>query len=928
MKLNIKNLLHMLTQSAIITLNNDTPGGIMKRLLSIFLIISMLFVFTACNTIEGLKKDLGLPFGKGTENKEDDKTSTDDGNGTGNTDNGNTPTYTYTDFTDEEKALMNERIGLVIPFIPNNEYSVEEHEYSEDGYGEYGICFYTFDNTEEEFEAYLEKFSEYTHDGTYEDEYGDTWYCYSKGDVLIDVSYYYNEGYIIDLYAYLETDGTGSGNNGGTTVSTKEDEWRKTYDCITVSEALEICEQVGNNVSSQRYYIIATITSISSTEYGEMMIEDSTGEIYVYGVQSADETLKFNELASKPTVGDVVLLYAALKNHNDSLCEVQSGLLIDFYTPKSSDSGNTGTGSGNTGDTATGTKEDEWRKTYDCITVGEALDICEQVGNNVSSQRYYIIATITSISSTEYGEMMIEDSTGEIYVYGVQSADGTLKFNELASKPAVGDVVLLYAALKNHNNSLCEVQSGLLIDFYTPKSSDSGNTGTGSGNTGSGNTGSTNTNLPTGVNGVHSINFKQATKVKDVTDQGYYLDGCPTTGSPAVLVIPVEFSNKTAASTGYSISDLKDAFTKVDSTDGFFSIYEYYYISSYEQLSLDITVLDSWFKPANNSSYYESSTDSDGYSNGDQLIMDEALAYLEDTMDLSKFDSDSNGIIDAVIMINTLDVDSEKDFQWAYRYWNYHTDSDGYYYEYDGVSANDYMWASYQFLHEGYDASGNVNYNDTDAMSTYTFIHEFGHILGVDDYYDTEGESDPMGGCDVMDAMLGDHNAYSKFNLGWITTSRLVVTSTSVSLILEDFSVDGDTIIIANSWDDSLGAYQEYYVIMYYKNTGLNDHDMGGGYFERNGIVVYHVNAALTSEVYEGETYYDVANNNTTYTDSDGYGTKDNLIEYVTSSAGNYTYVVGDTLPSVTDDLGEKLGYTFTVTELEDSYATISFTKI
>ena len=793
MKLNIKNLLHMLTQSAIITLNNDTPGGIMKRLLSIFLIISMLFVFTACNTIEGLKKDLGLPFGKGTENKEDDKTSTDDGNGTGNTDNGNTPTYTYTDFTDEEKALMNERIGLVIPFIPNNEYSVEEHEYSEDGYGEYGICFYTFDNTEEEFEAYLEKFSEYTHDGTYEDEYGDTWYCYSKGDVLIDVSYYYNEGYIIDLYAYLETDGTGSGNNGGTTVSTKEDEWRKTYDCITVSEALEICEQVGNNVSSQRYYIIATITSISSTEYGEMMIEDSTGEIYVYGVQSADETLKFNELASKP---------------------------------------------------------------------------------------------------------------------------------------AVGDVVLLYAALKNHNNSLCEVQSGLLIDFYTPKSSDSGNTGTGSGNTGSGNTGSTNTNLPTGVNGVHSINFKQATKVKDVTDQGYYLDGCPTTGSPAVLVIPVEFSNKTAASTGYSISDLKDAFTKVDSTDGFFSIYEYYYISSYEQLSLDITVLDSWFKPANNSSYYESSTDSDGYSNGDQLIMDEALAYLEDTMDLSKFDSDSNGIIDAVIMINTLDVDSEKDFQWAYRYWNYHTDSDGYYYEYDGVSANDYMWASYQFLHEGYDASGNVNYNDTDAMSTYTFIHEFGHILGVDDYYDTEGESDPMGGCDVMDAMLGDHNAYSKFNLGWITTSRLVVTSTSVSLILEDFSVDGDTIIIANSWDDSLGAYQEYYVIMYYKNTGLNDHDMGGGYFERNGIVVYHVNAALTSEVYEGETYYDVANNNTTYTDSDGYGTKDNLIEYVTSSAGNYTYVVGDTLPSVTDDLGEKLGYTFTVTELEDSYATISFTKI
>ena len=308
---------------------------------------------------------------------------------------------------------------------------------------------------------------------------------------------------------------------------------------------------------------------------------------------------------------------------------------------------------------------------------------------------------------------------------------------------------------------------------------------------------------------------------------------------------------------------------------------------------------------------------------GDQLVLNEALAYLSGIMDLSKFDSDNNGIIDAVILINTLDV-SEDDFYWAYRYWNYYTDNDGYYYEYDGVSANDYVWASYQFLHESYDEKGNAYYNDHSVMNTYTFIHEFAHVLGADDYYDTEYNEDPMGGLDMMDAMLGDHNAYTKFNLGWITDSRLVVTDSTITLTLDTFSKNGDTIIIANNWSSELGAYQEYYVIVYYTNDGLNAGD-DAGYFVRGGIVVYHVNSTLSKEVYDGETYYYVYNTNTS---TGYYGTEDNLIEYVKSAAGNYTYIEGDTLPAVTDDCGNKLGYTFTVDELTDVYATITFTAL
>ncbi len=483
--------------------------------------------------------------------------------------------------------------------------------------------------------------------------------------------------------------------------------------------------------------------------------------------------------------------------------------------------------------------------------------------------------------------------------------------------------VIAYRAVDDGNDNDGNTDSG---DNGSADSGNNDNADNGdNGNTDNGDAGNTNGTV-TDTEGYRTVDFTKAKNVKDVTDQGYYLDGCPTTGSPAVLVIPVEFSDSTAASKGYTTDTLVKAWSgDADDTD-YYSVHDYYYISSYGALDLDITVLDYWFRPENTSSYYQNAT-MDYYGDdvmiGDQMIMDEALAYLSKTMDLSNFDSDGNGIIDAVVMINTLDI-GDDDFHWAYRYWNIYTDSDDYYYEYDGVSANDYLWASYQFLFESYDYSGNTSYDDTSVMNTYTYIHEFGHVLGADDYYDTSySDNMPLEGCDIMDAMSGDHNAYTKFNYGWLTTSRLVTTDTSTTLTLEDFSKNGDTIIIANSWSDDLGAYQEYYIVVYYTGNGLNSN--GYGYFSRDGIVVYHVNSTLVADTIDGETYYDVKNNNTD--PSDDYGTEDNLIEFVKSGEGNFTYIEGDSLPTVRDDNGNSLCYTFTVDSLTEDTATITFTK-
>ncbi len=418
--------------------------------------------------------------------------------------------------------------------------------------------------------------------------------------------------------------------------------------------------------------------------------------------------------------------------------------------------------------------------------------------------------------------------------------------------------------------------------------------------------------LPEGEGGLYVTDFTDADYVKDVTDQYTFDGGCPTTGSPAVLVIPIEFPDMQAKDLGYTTEEIKSAMLK-GGKNSYYSLYDYYYKSSYGQLTLDITVVDEWFMTEEESDEYTM------HSWWDLDILHEALDHLEDKMDLSKFDSDKNGTIDSVIMVSTLDVGT-RDIEWAFRSWNTRLDSDDEPYEYDGVSARDYIWASYQFLYESIDEEGEVSY-DSDEINPLVFIHEFGHVLGADDYYDTEYVEHPMDGRDVMDSCFGDHNPYTKFNYGWLKSSRLITGDADVTLTLEDFSKAGDTVIIANNWDEALGLYQEYYVLAYYKMGELNPEE--GGCFEGDGVVVYHVNSSLYPHTKDGKTVYDVYNNNASPETS--YGSVDNLIELVASAAGDYVFGIGESLPTVTDDLGEELACTFTVVSITDEAVTITF---
>ena len=106
--------------------------------------------------------------------------------------------------------------------------------------------------------------------------------------------------------------------------------------------------------------------------------------------------------------------------------------------------------------------EDDWAE-YDTITIAEALELCGEPGN-LTTERYYIRATIISVDNPQYGQMTIGDETGTIMVYGTYSADGEINYSAMADKPYKGDEVLLHCTLQNYNGTK-EVKNARLIAF-------------------------------------------------------------------------------------------------------------------------------------------------------------------------------------------------------------------------------------------------------------------------------------------------------------------------------------------------------------------------------------------------------------------------------------------------------------------------------
>lgn len=407
--------------------------------------------------------------------------------------------------------------------------------------------------------------------------------------------------------------------------------------------------------------------------------------------------------------------------------------------------------------------------------------------------------------------------------------------------------------------------------------------------------------------------------------------GIPSVGDLRILVFAVDFSDYPANQSGITINQIQTAFNGTSSSMDFESVSSYYFKSSYGKLNLTADVFG-FYRADEPSSYYENeyeklyAVDEFGdYIYGDDEItypdsdlIYELLLHYDNQIDYSDYDANNDGFIDAVYVIYTAPVsfDEGSDLWWAYQ--------DIYIYEgdiFDGVEPYFFMWAGVDFFFEG-----------SDALNARTIIHETGHLLGLEDYYDydTEGEMNfgGLGGADMMDNTIGDHNPFSKLTLGWITP--LVVTE-SMTVVINPFESSGDVLLIKNVWNNTI--FDEYFLVSFYTPTGLNEADKDG-IFTIPGVLIYHVTAQIAETMDEDSYYPSIYQYNNTDTvhkllkiieadmgnEIDDYGIAENSDLFQTGDGFKQTIYPNYEWNTITP---KSISFTITIISIENNQATV-----
>lgn len=175
---------------------------------------------------------------------------------------------------------------------------------------------------------------------------------------------------------------------------------------FNIAEAKEKCAL---NDDKTRYYVKGTIKEISNAQYGQMVLEDETGTLEVYGSYGADGVKRYSELDDKPKAGDVVLMYATLVTFKETP-EIKSGWIISFEKGKN---------------------EFDPSK-YEEVSVKDARLKADDSLVKVSGT----VAKITYAKGMKPNGIYLVDNTNSIYVY---DANGSI-----TSEVKVGNNVTLY----------------------------------------------------------------------------------------------------------------------------------------------------------------------------------------------------------------------------------------------------------------------------------------------------------------------------------------------------------------------------------------------------------------------------------------------------------------------------------------------------
>ncbi|MDD4971305.1 MAG: M6 family metalloprotease domain-containing protein [Paludibacter sp.] len=342
-------------------------------------------------------------------------------------------------------------------------------------------------------------------------------------------------------------------------------------------------------------------------------------------------------------------------------------------------------------------------------------------------------------------------------------------------------------------------------------------------------------------------------KVKMLATQTLPQKVFPLTGSPKSLVILVNFTD-----TAFLTPSPQAAYTNLlnqvgyNTNGGTGSARDYFMACSYGKFipTFDVVGPVNLPHPMN---FYGKNDASGNDTNPLQMIIDACAAANTAGLDFTQYDTDNDGVIDNVFVYYAGYNEAEggpKNSVWPHRWGVYPQSLFPADYNYTGTVASvtfdgkrlmDYACTS--------ELKGN---SGTNMCGVGTFCHEFGHVLGLPDYYDTSGtQSNTLGSWSIMD--YGNYSnsgrtppvysVYDRFFLGWLAPEQKSATATlTLNPLYQGTTPPANTtnqaFLLSATTHNLIGNNpnpNEFFMLEYRQKTGWDT------YLPAEGMCIWHI---------------------------------------------------------------------------------------
>lgn len=346
--------------------------------------------------------------------------------------------------------------------------------------------------------------------------------------------------------------------------------------------------------------------------------------------------------------------------------------------------------------------------------------------------------------------------------------------------------------------------------------------------------------------------------------------GISSLGDINLLVVPINFKNDINLENKYSklghdiyinyedLNNIQEMYFGETTSSSYYSVKDYYKQSSYNKCNIDGVVSEVITLPETFDTYLRK-VENVGLNEVFNEIVNYVYTYIFETtksLYIGDFDSNDDKKVDAISIIVNYDYTFEYPSTDELSMLNYIIP---YFLQCGNTFFNDNFKDSefkpnvnsFSIISDQY---RRVDFAERDSRA---FINNVGLMLGLDNYLDTTGNMATgyvratLGYKDMMQGMIGDHNPFSKYQLGWVKPqiySKEILTSEGIDVTINPKDSDKSTILLHSGTHNE---FSEYLMLDLYTPSGLNVKDILNEYiynnktFSTSGVRLYKVDSRL-----------------------------------------------------------------------------------